>query len=153
MAIFTSSWFTRLPDSVARIGISRGVPRGQVGYSVMRELAPGPWFNSVSAEEYFRRYAEQLAALDPPAIVARIVARMTPLAGGQDAALLCFEPPNDPTKHCHRAYVSAWLHDELGLVVREWSDPHASFGWGHCKMPRLNPPELLRSPSWRRQGP
>jgi hypothetical protein len=148
--LYTSSWFTRLPDTVHRIGISRGQPRGQPGgYSMMRELAPGPWFNSVSAEEYFWLYSAQLSSLDPQAIVAKI----HQLAGGKDAALLCFEAPHDPEKTCHRAYVSAWLLDTLGLVVAEFSDPHHAFGWCHCKMPRLEPPELLRSPSWRHEGP
>jgi hypothetical protein len=161
--LYTSSWFTKLPDTVHRIGISRGTPRGQPGgYSMMRELAPGPWFNSISAEEYFRRYSEQLAELDPQAIVDKIhrlaggAGNVPPgggPSGGKDAALLCFEPPHDPARTCHRAYVSAWLLDTLGLIVREFSDPHAAFGWAHPKLPRLEPPELLRSPSWRREGP
>ena len=60
----TASWSTKLPDRFARIGISRGPPRGQRGYRMYAALAPGPWFRSVDADEYCRRYMLQLAALD-----------------------------------------------------------------------------------------
>ena len=57
--IKTASWFDKLPDDHMRIGISRGVPRNlSAGYRVFRKLAPGPWFNSVSAVEYYRLYKE-----------------------------------------------------------------------------------------------
>ena len=43
MKIYTSSWFTNLPDTIQKIGVSRGTPRGyKAGYRKMPELAPGP---------------------------------------------------------------------------------------------------------------
>ncbi len=65
----TASWSTRLPGSHARIGISRGPPRGQCGYRMYGLLAPGPWFKSVAAGEFQVRYMAQLARLDPQAVL------------------------------------------------------------------------------------
>ena len=97
--IYTSSWFTRLPPNMLRIGISRGTPQRQpAGFRRLPELTPGPWFNSVSADELFhRRYIAQLAGLDPKAVLARI----SDMAAGHDVALLCYESPTDPAKWCH----------------------------------------------------
>ena len=78
--------------------ITRHASRAR-GYSVMRELAPGPWFNKVSAEEYFDLYTEQLVKLDPQ----RTVDRIAELGCGADVALLCFEAPHKPEATCHRA--------------------------------------------------
>jgi hypothetical protein len=62
MRIYTSSWFTRLPPDMLRIGISRGTPRGQpASYRRRPELAPGSWFKSVDPAEYYRWYMAQLA--------------------------------------------------------------------------------------------
>jgi hypothetical protein len=42
-----------LPPTFRKIGISRMVPRGYpAGYRRIEELAPGPWFNSVTPLEY-----------------------------------------------------------------------------------------------------
>lgn len=54
--IVTASWFSVLLPDYARIGISRGQPRGQSGYRMYRKLAPGPWFNAVPIDEYERLY-------------------------------------------------------------------------------------------------
>src|SRR5436190_6306937 len=90
MRIFTSSWFVKLPADVCRIGISRSAPRfAAAGYSTLRELTPGPWFNSVSPTEYHKLFMDGLTRIDARAIVAEIERR----AAGRDAALLCFEPP------------------------------------------------------------
>ncbi len=51
--IMTASWFAKLLTGAVPVGVSRGgVPRGKYGYQRLRELEPGPWFNSVSAERY-----------------------------------------------------------------------------------------------------
>ena len=60
----TASWSTALPDSYARIGISRGRPRRQSGYRVYSPLAPGVWWNRVDLSEFYKLYMEQLAELD-----------------------------------------------------------------------------------------
>lgn len=115
--IVTASWFTKLPDDVARIGISRGLPRGQSGYRRLPSLAPGRWYRSVGEEEYIQRYREQLAALDPHEVYERIVGYA---AGAQTAALVCFERPGTTDGWCHRAISARWLSDGLGVAVPEF---------------------------------
>ncbi len=131
MKIHTGSWseFKDTPLNVQLIGISRGTPRGYpAGYRRMPVLAPGPLFKSVSPREYHKRYMAQLAALDAMTIYRKIEI----LSLNRDSAvLLCFESPYDPEAWCHRAQVSAWLWDQLGIEVREWGS-HA-YGWNHPK--------------------
>jgi Domain of unknown function DUF488 len=113
MKIFTSSWFTPLPPSYLRIGVSRSVPRGYpAGYRRLRVLEPGPWFNSVTPEEFHRRYMAQLHGLDAQAIVDRIGEMAV---GYEAAALVCYERSG----WCHRAQVSLWFEQRLGLCVPE----------------------------------
>ena len=132
MQIYTSSWFTALPATIQKIGISRGTPRGYPpGYRRMPELAPGPWFNSVSPEEYHRRFMAQLAQLDAREILARITA-MSP--GKEGAALLCYESPARASEWCHRGQVAAWLHDKLAIDVFEYGFEHQGCGWAHPKV-------------------
>jgi hypothetical protein len=132
--IITSSWFTPLPAGYCRIGISRGVPRGQKGYRRYSKLNPGPWFNSVSPVRYRQLYfAEVLDALDPEAVVSYLME----LSGQQIPVLLCWEAATPPIRQwCHRALVSAWLHDRLGLQVHEFGLEAHGFGWSH---PLLEP--------------
>lgn len=130
--IVTASWFTALPVGYIRIGISRGVPRGvSSGYKMYRKLAPGPWFKSVDASEYQRLYFEEvLRRLDP----ATVVRELSEIAGGAPAALSCFERAHDVC-FCHRAFVSAWLHDTTLSVVPELGREGDGHGWRHPKMP------------------
>jgi hypothetical protein len=130
--IFTSSWFTKLPPSFLRIGISRATPRGmQAGFRIMRELAPGPWFNSVSPHEYDVRFSDQLARLDARAILAKIEGMAGDLP---DAALLCYEDPRKPDDWCHRGQVSRWFKDQLGLAVYEYGHEREGCGHAHPKL-------------------
>jgi len=129
MKIYTSSWSTTLPPAIQKIGISRGTPRGYpAGYRRMPELAPGPWFNSVSPGEYHRLFMAQLAALDARAVLGK----MHDLGAGHDVALLCFEAPADPQAWCHRGQVAGWLHDKLAIEVCEFG--LAGHGWQHPKL-------------------
>lgn len=131
MKIYTSSWFAQLPSEIQKIGISRGVPRRQpAGYRLMKELAPGPWFNSVSPEEYHQRYMAQLAALDAHLVLGRFAE----LGAGRDVALLCYEKPTDPDAWCHRGQVAGWLWDRFTLKVREFGLEDQGFGWQHPKL-------------------
>jgi hypothetical protein len=131
MKIYTSSWATTLPPEIQKIGISRGTPRRYAaGYRIMRDLAPGPWFNSLSPDEYHRRFMAQLKALDAKAIVSKFVA----LSSGRDVALLCYEAPNDPGAWCHRGQVAGWLKDELEIDVFEFGLERAGCGWLHPKL-------------------
>ncbi|MDX2205821.1 MAG: DUF488 family protein [Hyphomicrobiaceae bacterium] len=131
--ITTSSWYTTLPDTHCRIGISRATPRGQPGgYRRYAALFPGAWFNSVPADEYVRRYQEEvLSRLDPQKTIDELVA----LASGRIPALLCFEAPEPGDDFCHRALVSCWLHETLGLEVLEFGQEHHGFGASHPKLP------------------
>ena len=76
-------------------------------------LEPGPWFNSVSPEE-FTNATWQLNALDAAASVAKILE----LAGDCVPVLCCYEAPDPAAPWCHRGQVAAWLFDRLGLEVR-----------------------------------
>ena len=139
----TSSWSTRLPKTFARIGISRGPPRGQRGYRMYRPLMPGPWFKSVTATEFHRHYMAQLAALDPH----QVLRDLAVIADGRVPALLCFEPPPPNGAWCRRSLVSAWLADTLALHVVEYGHDEAGWGWKHPKLPaegRRRPPSRAR---------
>jgi hypothetical protein len=127
----TSSWWTPLTDEYARIGISRGTPRGQSGYRMYRKLAPGSWFASVSQEEYCRQYSTILEGLDPELVLYELI----DLAGGRVPALLCFERPPPEPRWCHRGLVSAWFANRLGLCVPEYRHETLGYGWSHPKMP------------------
>jgi hypothetical protein len=129
--IVTSSWSTELDATYARIGISRGRPRGQRGYRLYKPLAPGAWFRSVTAAEFRTRYLAQLSELDPK----QVLADLKRLAADKIPALLCFEKPPPDDKWCHRALVSAWLHDTLRIEVVEVGHETAGGGWAHPKLP------------------
>lgn len=111
----TASFFTF--TGPGRISIARYAPRGTpAGFRVYKALAPGPWFNSVTRDEYERRYALQLAALDPRQVYDELRA----LAGDAEPVLLCWErPPFTDTNWCHRRLVAAWLEEALGEHVME----------------------------------
>ena len=115
----TASFFTW--TGAGRISIARFPPRKTpAGFRVYKALAPGAWFNSVSREEYERRFAAQLAALDPRAVHDDLVA----LAAPHEPVLLCWErPPFSDGKWCHRRIVAAWLERELGIRIEEASQP------------------------------
>ncbi|MER9375968.1 hypothetical protein [Mesorhizobium sp. M0491] len=131
MRIFTSSWFHSLPSTIQKIGVSRGTPRGYAaGYRKMPELAPGPWFKTANERDYKQLYFESLAKLDP----GRIVAKMHDLSAGKDCALLCYEAPTD-NQYCHRAYISVWLKEKLGVEVFEYSLESQGCAWRHPKLP------------------
>lgn len=151
MQIFTASWFAKLPPTVQRIGVSRGTPRGQsAGYRMLRELAPGPWFKSVTPRKYLDLYNEQLAALDP----AGIVDRLNVLGEGKDVAMLCFESAKDchsGAKWCHRHIAARWLGDTLGITVLEFDVPDLD-PWALLRANGITPPSY--SPQGRAQvGP
>jgi hypothetical protein len=141
--ILTGWWFGHYTSTHIKIGISRGVPRGQpAGYRIFRKLAPGTWFNSVSVEEYRSRYLAQLNELDAGKVVEEIMA----LAGDRVPVLVCYESPVKPGDFCHRGFVSAWLEEQLGLAVPELGFEKEGHGWAHPKLPRvfrrLPPPPL-----------
>lgn len=132
MLIYTSSWQARLPDNFARIGISRGAPRGTAaGYRMYRTLAPGPWFKTADVRQYRGLYMEQLGKLK----ASDVLAELAKMADGKTPCLLCFEKGSATKEWCHRGYISVWLETELGLQVREYGYEAIGFGWTHPKIP------------------
>lgn len=139
MEVFTSSWFANLPPEIQKIGISRGTPRGYAaGYRKFGAAAPGPWFSSVSPDEYMRLYyTEVLKPLDLDAMMRRL----EELGNGRDVALLCYERAPFEIKNpgivaghgrgsnwCHRRVASAYIHNHLGIEVREYGTTEATIG-------------------------
>ncbi len=95
-----------------RISIARFAPKGHRDPPRYGALAPGPWFKSVTVEDYRRRYAEQLAGLDAAAVWADLHG----LAAGAEPVLLCWERPG---QFCHRRLVADWFEETLGEDVPE----------------------------------
>jgi hypothetical protein len=140
MDIKTGCWFGDLPAGHTRGGISRGIPRRTTaGYRVYRKLAPGTWFNSVSAEEYYYLYrSEILAPLDPRVIASELI----DLAKGSIPVMVCYERTGGP-QWCHRAMVAEWLEQNLGRDIPELGFETAPKGT-HPLMPVLaSPADLL----------
>jgi hypothetical protein len=129
LSVLTSSF--RTYTGPGRISIARSARRVASGFKVYRALAPGPWFRSVSAEEYLTRYAALLTWLDPQ----DTWDRLHELAGAAEPVLLCWEAPPfthtfaiptadavaGPSNWCHRRLVAAWFKHELGHDVPELS--------------------------------
>jgi hypothetical protein len=132
LPILTSSWGTALPPTMCKIGVSRAVPRGYPpGYRRIKELEPGPWFSSVSPDEYHKRYMAHLTGLDAREIAQKIQL----LAEGAEAAvLLCYESPANPKAWCHRGQIAGWLYDTLKIEVREYGLEGCGCGWSHPKL-------------------
>jgi hypothetical protein len=112
----TSCYFVH--QGQGRISIARFAPRGTpAGYGEFRPLAPGPWFNKVTKEEYRELYfKEVLGRLDPK----RTFDALGEIAGDAEPILLCWErPPLTETNWCHRRLVAEWFKDTLGISVPE----------------------------------
>jgi hypothetical protein len=139
--IFTASWSAQLPPSMTAIGISRGVPRNHSGTLRLRELEPGPWFKSVSPQEYMRRYSDILNALDPIEIRDRLFAL------GNTPVLLCHERTRDIEAgrcYCHRHLAAEWLEERLGITVQELEHPLLD-RFAYFRMLGVEPPNLRRT--------
>ncbi len=136
--IYTGSWRGGVDtEKLALISISRSAPRGRRGFLRYAALCPGIWFRDPMPDELWaaRYKREILARLDP----AKVVEDIADLAGGRPAVLMCWEPPPPNRAWCHRALVSLWLQERLGLDVPEIDHEHLGCG---CLHPKL-PPNLL----------
>lgn len=110
-----TSYFANLksvPEAIVRIGISRFPPKWYSGISY-KKLAPTADMLKMSISDYQPRFDAILSALDPHKVAEEIEL----LAKGKDAALLCFEKPNE---YCHRHLVRNWLNIN-GIFVEEFS--------------------------------
>ena len=116
----TASFFSYFGPG--KISIARRAPRGFADFRLYRELAPGPWFNSVSYEAYLTLFNKQLAELDPQQTFDALVALVAPA----EPVLLCWErPPLSPENWCHRRMVAAWFERTLSVAVPELGGPQA----------------------------
>lgn len=70
-------------------------------------LAPRLDMLPMEEEEYLPEYQAILDRLDPRQVYEDL---------GEDAILLCWEPPG---AFCHRRLVAAWLEEHLGVKVPE----------------------------------
>ena len=127
--LVTSCWSMKLPKDYAPIGISRGTPRGRSAYRRYTALQPGPWFASVGAEEFTKLYSEEILGVLHPE---QVVDELLQMSGSRQPALLCWEKLDD-SRWCHRALVSIWLWETLGLRVPELGHSAEGFGWTHPK--------------------
>lgn len=127
----TASWSTELPDSHARIGISRGRPRRQSGYRVYSPLAPGEWWNKVDLATFYGLYMIQLSGLDPE----KVLSDLSVLAGDKIPTLLCFERLADAKAFCHRAFVAVWFKHTLDVDIAEFGADLGLVGCSHPKFP------------------
>jgi hypothetical protein len=119
MPMKTSSF--KLYTGPGRISIARRAPmHTPPGFRVAKFLAPGPWFMSVSKEEYERLFrAEILGVLDPR----QTWERLHDMAAGHEPVLLCWEELKKPREWCHRTLVADWIKETVGEVVEEWAPP------------------------------
>lgn len=88
---FSGNWYKKLAPNGKLIG---AYIRGEIG-----------------KKEYIPIYNEQLNKLDPREIYLEIIDLF-----GENATLCCYEPPN---KFCHRHLVAKWLHDSIGVKIKE----------------------------------
>jgi len=130
LKIYTASWFTPLPPTIQRVGISRGTPRGyKAGYRRLNELNPGPWFLSAPPMEYVERYYDEILKR---LRVRDLVGKLVDMAADKEGvALLCYERPpfNAATYNlCHRRIVASFLENEIGNEVPEFLQDGVSLG-------------------------
>jgi hypothetical protein len=125
--IVTSSWFTPLPATYLRIGVSRSVPRGYpAGYRRLKTLEPGDWLHA-PPDVFIAKYRDHLARLDAREVLNRIGEMAAGFAG---VALYCYESPTGST-WCHRALISQWLGQQIGLCVPEFGREQCGCGAQH----------------------
>ena len=83
----------------------------------------------VTSSWYTQLPTEVLGRLDAH----QVVDELLNMAGGRIPALLCFEHTHGPA-WCHRAIVSAWFHQALGLEAPELGREVDGFGLDHPKL-------------------
>ncbi len=132
MELLTSYWqnqeLANLQD-VVPVGISRGVPRGELAkrlpyrYKRLVGLAPPSklferWkAGTVGQDEYTRVYRDHLDSLGPEEVVGQLEKkRAEGGAGGKPLVLLCWCSPGE---FCHRRVWADWYRSKTGQVVPE----------------------------------
>jgi hypothetical protein len=107
LKIYTSSWRAQLPDSIQKVGISRGTPRGYpAGYRMLSDIK-------------------------------MVLDRLHEMQGDKEGvALLCFETPpfrltpdrNGKRNWCHRRIAASWIEQQTGEEVPEYVGPDLIVG-------------------------
>lgn len=107
--MMTCSFFRmrNIPDGMEPVSIARGHPRWYNGRKYL-PLAP-TWhmIKGLSRHDYCREFDAMLDQLDAEDVYREL---------GENAVLLCWEPPN---VFCHRRMVAEWLEDSLGVNITE----------------------------------
>jgi hypothetical protein len=100
-----------------RISIARWAPRNiPKGFKVYKHLAPGPWFNKVTAPEYRKLFArEVLKPLDPHEVWDELHALVEP----HEPVLLCWCRLHENREWCHRQLCAEFFHKHLNQEVIE----------------------------------
>lgn len=133
--IYTGSWRTLIDDTCyVRIGVSRSTRSVPKGFRRYAGLEPGKWFASITDPiAWSARYnAEMLDHLD----AARVVADLRAMSDGKKPiVLMCWEPSDGRGGWCHRALISGWLHERLGLEVPELGRESCGCGRDHPLLP------------------
>ena len=131
-----------IPAGLRPVGIARGTPRGYKGESDKR-LAPTWAMLKMSREEYDRHFVAILDRLNPRELYESL---------GENAVLLCWEPPNI---WCHRRLVAERLEQAMGVEIPE-------LGLKRCEVlpyhelpaaPKPGDDPLARRPSSRGDDP
>ena len=132
--LLTGSWRSTIdPDRYVLIGISRSSPRGRSGYRRYPALMPGSWFRDpMSDEAWAALYQDEVLARLAPK---NVLGDLMKLAGGRPAVLTCWEHEPPHVSWCHRALVSRWLQEQLGVEVPELGHEHLGCGCRHPKLP------------------
>lgn len=107
-----TSCFSRSGNDVRGVSIAGRSPEYFQGLEY-KKLAPKYWFFRRYKEDHDEEaytaayYEEVLDRIDPNEVYHEL---------GEDAVLLCWEPPG---KFCHRRLVAQWLEENLGINVPE----------------------------------
>lgn len=110
----TTSYFAHIKGKTGNfVSIAGKTPDGFTG-RIYHDLAPKySWWkewkdNGLSEEWYKEKYYETvLNKLDAKKVYEDL---------GEDAILICYERPE---KFCHRHLVAEWLHNQLGIDIKE----------------------------------
>jgi hypothetical protein len=107
-----TSYFAKSGSHPNAVSIAGKAPKWYKGREY-KKLAPKFWFFKKYKKDGDKQfYTEQfyrliLNHLDPQKVIEDL---------GPHAIILCYEKPGD---FCHRHIVAQWLHDKLGVTIKE----------------------------------
>ncbi|MBM4289839.1 MAG: hypothetical protein FJ135_17150 [Deltaproteobacteria bacterium] len=99
--------FKDAPDDPRLVSIALWAPGWYKGRRRYPALAPRRSMVKLDEASYRVEFQKILDRLDPRKVLEDL---------GEDAVLLCWEPPG---KFCHRRLVAEWLESHLGIEVPE----------------------------------